>query len=127
MAAKTWDAPAKKEDQLAQGPGKMTIDFGKLEGSIKLETGETLASHPFSIHIDAEDGPMLTPENIGAGKTKNDFGGDGWMTDEDGKYLFESLDPEKTYHVKVISFELEAEGEGRPIADDGVRAELPEP
>src|SRR5262245_48780859 len=104
---KNFNAPVKTPDQLSSGPTTMQIDFSKLEGELKLETGEPLVEFPFVVRVGSEEGEIMTDKSLAnaGGATKNKWSGTHWLSDDAGKYLFEKLDPAYNYFVVVEELE----------------------
>lgn len=104
-----------KPDQ-DQAPGTLS---GVLDGP-----AGPLKDWPFVLK---KDGQPIGQDDLGEGKTENQFKNDRWFSDDSGAYKFEGM-AEGSYTVELIlpGGKLEP-GQDAAASDDGVRDETPEP
>jgi len=85
----------------AESSGAATAPGGKVIGGVFRVGDHPMKEASFRLHKDSGDGPLITPETLGGGKTALRWADDHWVTGDDGRYRFTDL-PEGRYFVELF-------------------------
>jgi hypothetical protein len=118
-AAKAESEPGSESESGDAAPAGETAGASvRLAGTLKGPAGP-LKGFPFRL---LRNGAPVPPDKSVA--TKNPSRGDVWLSDGEGKYLFEQL-PEGDYQVAVYSPSGEVDAEEKGVEESGERVALP--